>query len=657
MRTYIPLLAAALASFAAQAQEPPVPPTDEAPLLVEHADCALFGPQREAFLAAAKANYRLSALTTNVSRYLPASAVNAAHAADAAAQAPQGLIDKYLFQAMQDAGVAPADRTNDFEFVRRATLDLTGRIPAATAVQTFVNDNSPDKRSKLIDALLASPEWVDKWTMYYGDLFKNSSSKQQIQLNNEGRNAFYKWIKSSLAANKPYDQMAREIIAAPGNNTWDPADGAANWTAGGRVTGGPLQDTQDQLTANVAETFLGLANLNCLLCHNGRGHLDALNLWGKNTSRYQAWQLAAFESKVPNFAAVRPNPANNNSYYWTWKDTLTTDYVLGSTSGNRPSRAYVGTVKSVPPVYIFNGDTPQKGEDYRQAFGREVTGDFQFARATVNYMWKEFFGRGIVEPANQFDPARLDPDNPPTDPDPSDATKTWALQPSNPRLLNALAQSFIDSGFDVKALMRQLTNSNAYQLSARYGDNWSPQWEALFARKLVRRLWAEEMHDSIALASGVPAAYKIYLGADPNDVAGGTVTIPWAMQFPETSPRLSTPVNAFLDAFIRGNRDDLARKGEGSLTQALDLMNDPFVMNRVRTAVSGPTSLLNNLLASGAADAQLVSALYINVLSRYPTDAETATAVTGMQKAPNRKAGAEDLLWSLFNKVDFIFNY
>ena len=654
------LLPAALAGLAAQAQNHRTPQDVETPLAVEHPDCALFGPQREAFLAATKENYSRGTLTAAVGRYLPAyrtaSSGKTAMADNAAG--PQGLIDKYLFQAMQDAGVAPADRTNDFEFIRRITLDLAGRIPTAIAVQTFVNDNSPDKRSRLIDTLLASPEWVDKWTMYYGDLFKNSASKQQVQLTAEGRNAFYKWIKASLVANKPYDQMARDIIAAPGTNTWDPADGASNWMVGGRVTGGPLQDTQDQLTSNVAETFLGLANLNCVLCHNGRGHLDNVNLWAKGLSRYQAWQVAAFESKVPNFTTVRPDPKNQNSYYWTWKDNQTTDYALGSTSGNRPARAYVGTTKAVSPVYIFNGNTPQKGEDYRTAFAREVTGDFQFARATVNYLWKEFCGRGSVEPANQFDLARLDPDNPPTDPDPNEPTKTWALQPSNPRLLNALAQNFIDSGYDVKALMRQMVNSNAYQLSSRYGDNWTPQWEPLFARKLVRRLWAEEVHDAVTQATGVPALYKVYLGQDPTDVTGGTVTIAQAMQLPETASRgANTPVNAFLDVFIRGNRDDLARRGEGSLSQALDLMNDPFVMNRVRTATSGSASLLNRLLASGAADNQLVSSLYINVLSRYPTDGEVATAVTGMQRAPNRKAGAEDLLWSLLNKVDFIFNY
>ena len=105
----------------------------------------------------------------------------------------------------------------------------------------------------------------------------------------------------------------------------------------------------------------------------------------------------------------------------------------------------------MPPQYIFNGDAPKPGEDYRAALARNVTGDFQFARATVNYMWAQFFGRGIVDPPDTFDPARLDPDNPPPAP--------WTLQPTNAALLNALAQHFVDSGYNVKALMREIANS------------------------------------------------------------------------------------------------------------------------------------------------------------------------------------------------------
>src|SRR5437899_11925451 len=119
---------------------------------------------------------------------------------------------------------------------------------------------------------------------------------------------------------------------------------------------------------------------------------------------------------------------------------------------------------------------------------RIITSDIQFSRATVNYIWKEFFGRGIVDPVNQFDPARLDPENPPADP--------WTLQPSNARLLNALAQEFVADGFDLKILMRKITNSEAYQLSSRYNGNWNRACEPLFACKLVQRLWAEGVHDA-----------------------------------------------------------------------------------------------------------------------------------------------------------------
>jgi len=154
----------------------------------------------------------------------------------------------------------------------------------------------------------------------------------------------------------------------------------------------------------------------------------------------QAWQMAAFLAHTPVPTQVRIDPANPNRYYWSVQDTIKTDYPLVSTTGNRPPRTPVGNDKIVSPMYIFNGHTPAKDENYRAALAREVTGDFQFARATVNYLWKEFFGRGFVEPVNQFDPARLDPDNPPTDASPDHPDQPWPLQPSNARLLNALAQ-------------------------------------------------------------------------------------------------------------------------------------------------------------------------------------------------------------------------
>ena len=204
--------------------------------------------------------------------------------------------------------------------------------------------------------------------------------------------------------------------------------------------------------------------------------------------------------------------------------------------------------------------------------------------------------------------------------------------------------------------MRLIANSDAYQLSSRYPGTWDPKCESLFARKLVRRLWGEEIHDAIAQSSGVIPSYKVFLGQDPNDQAGGTVIVNWAMQFPETSaanlPGISA--NAFLQSFLPGDRDSNERRGEGSLSQALNLMNDSFVMNRVRAATAGASSLINRSLAMP--DEQLVDNLYLNVLSRHPSDDEKAIAYDAL-KTGDRRQKTENLLWSLYNKVDFIFNY
>jgi hypothetical protein len=275
------------------------------------------------------------------------------------------------------------------------------------------------------------------------------------------------------------------------------------------------------------------------------------------------------------------------------------------------------------------------------ALGRFVTSDFQFARAAVNYVWAQFFGRGIVDPPNTFDPARLDPDNPPPAP--------WTLQPSNARLLNALAQRFIENGYSVRWLMREIANSDTYQLSSRYGGQWNPAWEGYFARKFVRRLWAEEIHDALAQSSGLVPSYN---------VAGfstlGFPTVSWAMQLPDVVTVPGGAVTTFLDNFLRGNRDDADRKPEGSVLQALSLMNDQLVAARLQATGANASPLIAANLSK--ADADLVNTVFLTVLSRYPSDAEKTTALASL-KAGDRTQAVRDLVWSLYNKVDFVFNY
>jgi hypothetical protein len=637
-------------------------------------ECIFFGPKQSEWMksglqAQARKDYAYSRLAMQVSSKLPPLSARDATAPAAAdsieglartteprrpvdsrvpsysdgpadpVRASKNLIDTTLAQVWKDASVTPAAQTTDFEFLRRVTLDLTGRIPTPQDVQKFVADTDPNKRTNLIENLLQSPAFVDKWTMFFGDLFKNTVRNTQIVRYNDGRNAFYKWIRQSVAGNKPYNQMVTELITAKGSNSYE--QGELNWLAGTFVGGGPVQDVWDSMAVNTAQTFLGISHMNCILCHNGRGHLDTLSLWGQTATRYEGYQLASFFSHTA-LTRTRVNPSVANPVYYSLDDNTRyrTDYPLNTTTGNRPARTPMGTVRTVAPEYPFSGNAPGKNDDYRAFLAREVTSDFQFARATVNYIWKEFMGKAFVEPMDQFDPARLDPDNPPPDP--------WTLQPNQPRLLNALAQSFIDSNFDLRALMRTIATSETYQLSSRYDGQWQPAWEDMYARHIPRRLWAEEIHDAIVQSSGMPVTYAVP-GLDPVDAA---MKLPDVVNLPGNAA-----MRSWLDSFFRGNRDNEPRKAEGSTLQVLNLMNDSFVLSRTRAAGRGDNAnMLMKLLTSGSTNEQIVSTLFLNVLSRYPTDAEKSTALAALGSG-NRQQKAEDLMWALYNKVDFFFNY
>ena len=219
------------------------------------------------------------------------------------------------------------------------------------------------------------------------------------------------------------------------------------------------------------------------------------------------------------------------------------------------------------------------------------------------------------------------------------------LQPSNPALLNALASDFVASGYDIQALMKEIVNSQTYQLSSRYNGAWDPNTANLFGRKLVRRLWSEEVHDAITTSSGQIPTYT--------NTNWGPVN--YAMQLPEP---LNTPdggngaVNNFLNAFLRGNRDDQTRRPDGSISQALSLMNDNFVMSRIQPATTG---LLKTVVA--LPNDQLVNTLFWNILSRNPTSTEMSEALANLQATSTRTQEAQNLIWSLYNKVDFVFNY
>ena len=213
--------------------------------------------------------------------------------------------------------------------------------------------------------------------------------------------------------------------------------------------------------------------------------------------------------------------------------------------------------------------------------------------------------------------------------------------------------------------MRKFANSEAYQLSSRYDGEWKADYERFFARKLVRRLWGEEIHDAVTQSTGMMpnngngynlTNFSVIPAGSPYTGYPAYGPILWAMQSPDVriTPDNNGAVSRFLDSFMRGNRDDAGRRIDGSVLQALNLMNDTLITSRVNANTAPKTSLLGSNLTLPAD--QVVNNFYLAVLSRYPTADEMTTALQGLKSAGG-KTGAENLLWSLFNKVDFVFNY
>jgi hypothetical protein len=226
------------------------------------------------------------------------------------------------------------------------------------------------------------------------------------------------------------------------------------------------------------------------------------------------------------------------------------------------------------------------------------------------------------------------------------------LQPTNPALLNALAQHFIDSGYNLKSLMSEIVTSDVYQLSSQYPGQWDPSWQPYFARKYVRRLWAEEIRDAVAQSSGLMPSLTV-AGFTDQGYANPT----YAMQLPDVTNVNTSDGNAdaLMNSFLRGNRDDQPRKQDGSILQTLSLMNNPFLEARILPTGTNAAPLIARSLAYPS-NTDTINTLYMTILSRFPTAGEMTKAQASLATGTRAQA-VHDLAWALYNKVDFIFNY
>jgi hypothetical protein len=615
-------------------------------------DCAFLKAPENFRGVQARHRVAVSRTTEAISGNLAGAEVNLVQAA---AIPRKNVIDNILFDRMERDGVPSAPLTTDAEFLRRVYLDLTGRIPSPDDVTKFLEDQDPNKRDILVDSLIETPEFVDKWTMFFGDLYKNVVNATNIQIYFGGREAYYNYIKNAIAENKSYSIMAREMIDHNGDSF---VNGEVNFIVLGNIPMGPAQDTMDGLAVRVATTFLGLSSMDCLLCHDGSGHLDAVNLWGSKVTRAEAWGMSAFFARTRRTAQTL---AQNYQKY-NISENATGEYLLNTNSGNRQTRAPINGRNFVEPKYMFTGGGVNSGENRREALSRMVIEDRQFARAAVNYLWEEMMIEALVSPSNTFDLARLDPN--------AQMPDGWTLQPANAELLEALADEFRNNDHNIRYLIGLIAKSSAYQLSSKYPGTWKIEYVPYYARKYVRRLDSEEMHDAIVKATNQPplSTYRDPAGQNQT-VIGYVITdqtgqytrkVDWAMQLPDT-----TGGNAgFLNVFLRGNRDSNLRSDDPSILQALTMMNNGFVTGRIhqgnRVLLPNqpeiPSTVRKLLSDTNLSNEEIVKQLYLHTLSRHPTDAEKAKLMPYFQSL-GKTAATESIQWVLLNKVDFMFNY
>jgi hypothetical protein len=536
-------------------------------------------------------------------------------------------IDDEIFGKMVRDGVKWTGPSTDAEFLRRVTLDLTGEIPTPEAVKAFLADSSANKREKVIDQLLASEPFNDRWTMWLGDLVQNVSAASNTNVGNVGRDAYFRFLRDSLHNAKPYDWIVRQLLSGVGDAS---SHGEVNYWMRDVQNNGPIQDTYDNLSASSSARFLGVTTL-CLSCHSGFAHLEQVNSSLAKRTRDEFWANAAFFAQVTTGRVLDPQSGQQVA---TLSDNLTGAYRLNTTSGNKTPRQPVnGGANVADPAFILGGEKPAPGEVRRAAYARILTAHPQFARATVNYLWKELFGLGIVEPANNHDLLRQDP---------ATLAKGAVLQPTHPALLTKLANDFAVGGYDLRAILKRMAMSNAYQLSSRYtGGTWNETMTPYFARHYPHRLMAEELLDATFRATGISADLNV----------GALGVVQKAMQLPDTTG--GGGYGNFLNAFGRGNRDDESRSEDSSAIQALMLLNDPIMVTRTRNVTRGST--VQKTLAATKDAGTIVDTLYLTTLGRYPTPNERADAVQRLGTGDLTR-NTEDLQFVLLNKLEFLFN-
>lgn len=529
---------------------------------------------------------------------------------------PESRIDKIVFAALSSRNIQPV-LCSDAVFVRRVYLDVIGTLPTAKETRDFIQDpDAKNKRRALIDHLLQRDEFSDYWAMKWGDVLR-IKAEFPVNLWPNAAQAYHRWVRASIAENKPYDQFARELLTASGSNF---RVGPVNFYRA-------IQNrTPEGIAGAVALTFMG--------------------------TRAEAWPTNRLAGMTAFFSQIGYKPTSEWKEEHVFWDPLGSSAVAGNSAPGRAAIAAIGQpsnsvsqlsiptrTNGVPPAAIFPDGTAIQlppDRDPREVFaGWLITPKNPwFTRSVVNRVWAWLLGRGIIH-----EPDDIRDDNP----------------PSNPALLAYLEKEMVAGRYDLKRLYRLILNSKTYQLSSMPRFN-TPQAEANFASYPLRRLDAEVLIDAINKITGSSDLY--------------TSPIPEPFTYiPEDKPAIALPdgsiISPFLALFGRSARAtgmENERNNKPVPAQWLHLLNSSHIQRKLE---QGPK--LKAIFDSGRKRPEITEELYLTILSRFPTPDEVMNAEAYGTPATANKGGKAsglrrredwvDIAWSLINSEEFLYRH
>ena len=504
----------------------------------------------------------------------------------------KNFVDKAVFANLKELGIPPSPVIDDATFLRRVTLDIGGRLPTEAEASAFLANKSPDKRDQWIDELLQGTDYADFFAAKWTAVLKNRRDDASDLLSNF---AFHAWVRDSLLANKPYDHFVRELLAATGTVIGNPP---VAWYK-------RVKEPKNQIE-DVAQLFLGV-RMQCAQCHH-----HPFERWSQD----DYYSLSAFFSQVGR----KPSGTRGEDLIFHKRGMATATNIK---SGIALKPAALG---DPAPSISADEDPRLKLADWMGSPKNPF-----FAKALVNRYWKHFFQRGLIEPEDDIRDS-----NP----------------PSNPELLGALEKHFIETGFDLKELVRTITRSSAYQLSAA-PNKYNGGDRQNYSRYYPRRLAAEVMLDSIDQLAGTQTDFA--------NLPAGTR----AVSLPDNSYNNSSP---FLKVFGRPEGESVCeceRVQSSSLGQSLHLIN----ASDIRGKLTSPTGRAEKLAKAAGPPEPKIKELYLSAFSREPRPDEMKAALNYLAEPRLNAAGQpvdaqkairdnfQDLIWALMNTKEFLFNH